>query len=65
MPNTVRERIAADIRAVLADPAVAERFTSTNQLLIPGSPAEFADAIEKQRAKLAAIAKKLGIKSAQ
>jgi len=44
---------------------VAERFTSTNQLVIPGSPAEFADAIEEQRAKLAAIAQKLGIKVAK
>jgi tripartite-type tricarboxylate transporter receptor subunit TctC len=65
MPAAVRERIAADVRAVLADPAVVERFTSTSQLLIPGSPTEFADAIEQQRAKLAAIAQKLGIKVAK
>ena len=36
--------------------------TATGQLVSPGTAAEFAASIEEQRAKLAAIAQKLGIK---
>src|SRR5215475_5415726 len=51
MPAAVRDRIAADIKAVVNEPAVAERLTATGQVVSPGSPAEFAAAIEEQRAK--------------
>jgi tripartite-type tricarboxylate transporter receptor subunit TctC len=62
MTAGLRERIAADIRAVAADPSVEPRLIQTGQILNPGSPAEFAAAIDEQRAKLAAIAKALDIK---
>jgi tripartite-type tricarboxylate transporter receptor subunit TctC len=65
MPSELRERIAADIRAVAADPIVTERLTVTAQVVNPGSPAEFAAAIDEQRAKMAKIAQRLGIKAAQ
>ena len=65
MPAAVRDRIAADIKAVVTDPAVAERLTATGQVVSPGTSAEFAAAIQEQRAKLAAIAQKLGLKPAQ
>ncbi|MGP0093934.1 MAG: Bug family tripartite tricarboxylate transporter substrate binding protein [Xanthobacteraceae bacterium] len=65
MPNEVRTRIAADVRAVAADPAIAAQLTVTGQVLNVGGPAEFAAAIEQQRAKVAAMANELGIKSAQ
>jgi len=65
MPAAVRDHIAADIKAVVSEPAVAERLTATGQVVSPGSSAEFAAAIEEQRAKLAAIAQRLGLKAAQ
>jgi tripartite-type tricarboxylate transporter receptor subunit TctC len=65
MPNELRERIAADVRAVAADPVIGARLADTGQILNVGGPAEFAAATEEQRAKIAAIAKDLGIKPAQ
>jgi tripartite-type tricarboxylate transporter receptor subunit TctC len=63
MPIELRERIAADIRAVSMDPIIKDRLSATGQLLNVGGPAEFADAIEAQRAQLAATATELGITS--
>jgi len=65
MPPELRERISADVRAVAADPAITERLTVTAQVVNPGSAAEFAAAIDEQRAKMAKIAQRLGIKAAQ
>lgn len=64
MPIALRERIAADVKTVLADPAIVARLTATGQEVIPGSAAEFAAAIDKQRAVVAEVAKTLGIKAA-
>ena len=58
----LRDRIAADIKEVMADPAIASRLTATGQLVSPGTGAEFAASIEEQRTMLAAIAKQLGVK---
>jgi tripartite-type tricarboxylate transporter receptor subunit TctC len=60
-----RGRIAADVKTVLGDPVVAERLTATGQIVSPGTPAEFAAAIDEQASHLAAIGKVLGIKPAQ
>jgi tripartite-type tricarboxylate transporter receptor subunit TctC len=66
MPLDLRERIAADFRAVLAaDPVIAERIAATGQVVQVEGPAELAAGIAEQRAKLATIAKALGIKPAQ
>jgi tripartite-type tricarboxylate transporter receptor subunit TctC len=65
MSSALRERIAADVRAVAADPTIEARLTATGQLLNVGGPAEFAAATAEQRAKIAAIAKDLGIKPMQ
>jgi tripartite-type tricarboxylate transporter receptor subunit TctC len=62
MTPELRERVAADIRVVAADPAVEPRLIQTGQILNPGGPAEFAAAIKNQTSKLAAIAKALDIK---
>jgi tripartite-type tricarboxylate transporter receptor subunit TctC len=62
MPNAARERIASDIRAVLSDRAIADKIASTGQLIVPGSPSEFAASIEEQAGHLAAFAKVLGLK---
>ena len=62
MPESVKARIAADVREICADPAVAERLKPTGATLRPGTGAEFAAAIEEQRAKVAAVAQAGGAK---
>ncbi len=59
--DALRERIAADVKAAVADPVVTERLTATGQIVSPGTPAEFAAAIDEQAANLAVAAKALGI----
>ena len=63
--DAARDRIAADVRAAVADPVIAERLTATGQIVSPGTAAEFAAAIDEQAAHLAAFAKALGIKPKQ
>jgi tripartite-type tricarboxylate transporter receptor subunit TctC len=63
LPQPVRDRIAAGIKEALADPAIVSRLTATGQIVVPGSAAEFAASIEKQRLSVAEIAKVLGIKA--
>jgi len=66
MPMPLRERIAADIKAVIdTDPVVKERLIATAQIPNPGGPAEFAKSIDEQRAVLAKSAKELGIAAKQ
>jgi tripartite-type tricarboxylate transporter receptor subunit TctC len=62
MTTAARNRIAADIRIVLAEPAIAARLSSMGAVVSPGDAEEFAAALEAQRAKLAEIAKVLGLK---
>jgi len=61
MPVELRERIAGDVRAVIANPAVAARVAGTGQIVAPGTPAEFARSIDGQRATFIAIARSLGL----
>jgi tripartite-type tricarboxylate transporter receptor subunit TctC len=65
MPQAARDLIAADIRAIAADPEVVARLGTTGQVINPGSPAEFAAALDDQRATVADIGKVLDIKAAQ
>jgi tripartite-type tricarboxylate transporter receptor subunit TctC len=65
MPAELRERIATDVKAVSSDPSIAARLAATGQLLNPRTPAEYAAAVEDQRAKVAVIAKSLGLQAAQ
>lgn len=66
MPLALRERLAADIKAVMdADPLVGERLTLTGQIVNPGGPAEFGKSIDEQRATIAAAAKTLGVAAKQ
>jgi tripartite-type tricarboxylate transporter receptor subunit TctC len=57
MPADVKEGIAADARAVAADPVIVARVVSIGSALRVGTPGEFAAAIEEQRAKIVAIAR--------
>ena len=61
--DAARERIAADVKAVAADPVVVERLTATAQLISPGTGADLAASIDEQAAQLAATAKLLGLKA--
>jgi tripartite-type tricarboxylate transporter receptor subunit TctC len=61
----LRDRIAHDIRSVLADPAIATRVAATGQIVSPGLAAEFAAAIEQQRDRFAAIASTLDVRRTQ
>jgi tripartite-type tricarboxylate transporter receptor subunit TctC len=58
--SELRQRIGADVVAVAGDPTIAERLAGTAQVPNPGGPAEFAAAIDRQRAQIAIIAKTLG-----
>jgi tripartite-type tricarboxylate transporter receptor subunit TctC len=60
MPLDLRQRITADIRAVV-DPTIEDRLTITGQLANIGGPEEFGKSIDEQRAKIADFAKQLGI----
>jgi tripartite-type tricarboxylate transporter receptor subunit TctC len=62
MATDLRERLAGDIRTVAADPEIIARLTATGQVISPGSSAEFAAAIEEQRAQVAAVGRALGMK---
>jgi tripartite-type tricarboxylate transporter receptor subunit TctC len=64
MTAAARERIAADVRAVLAESAVTQRLTSMGAMVTPGDAAEFAASLEAQRTMLAEMVKVLGIKPA-
>ncbi len=60
--DAARERIAADVKAVAADPVISERLIATAQVNSPGTGAELAASIDEQAANLAATAKVLGLK---
>jgi len=64
MPPELRKRIAADVSAV-ADKTIADRMTTTGQILNVGGPDDLEKSIDDQRAKIAAFAKLLGIKPMQ
>jgi tripartite-type tricarboxylate transporter receptor subunit TctC len=66
MSDALRERIAADWRAVAeSDPVIAKRLTDTGQIMSIRGPAEFAANIKEQNDQLAGLAKVLGMKGAQ
>jgi tripartite-type tricarboxylate transporter receptor subunit TctC len=58
--SELRRKIGADVAAVAADPAIAERLAGTAQVPNPGGPDELAAAIDLQRAQIAKIAQALG-----
>jgi tripartite-type tricarboxylate transporter receptor subunit TctC len=62
MADSVRIRIADDVRTVASDPDIAKKLMATGQVLSVGSGAEFAASIAQQRAKVAEVAKLFGNK---
>jgi tripartite-type tricarboxylate transporter receptor subunit TctC len=65
IPQSIRDRIAADIRQVVSDPEVEAKLSATGQVVNPGTPAEFAAALDDQRATVKQIGETLGIKLVQ
>jgi tripartite-type tricarboxylate transporter receptor subunit TctC len=65
MAGDLREKIGADVKTVAADPEISARLASTAQVPNPGGPAEFAAAVEDQRARIAAMAQALDTKPKQ
>ncbi len=65
LSNELKEKIAADFRAAAADGSIAARLRATGQVINVGGPKEFADAIEEQRAKVAATAKAINFQPKQ
>jgi tripartite-type tricarboxylate transporter receptor subunit TctC len=62
IPAERRARIAADVSAVAADPAVGDPLASVGYFTHGTTPAEFAAAIEARRTQMAALAKVIGLK---
>jgi len=64
MPPEVRDRIAADMQAVAADPVLHIQFEATGQRALSGTPAEFAAAIGRQRIRIQQIMHIIDLKQA-
>ena len=60
--DELKEKIAADFRAVAADGSIAERLKATGQAINIGGPKEFAESIDEQRRTVAATAKAIDYK---
>ncbi len=65
MSDELKEKIAADFRAVTADGSIAERLRATGQAINVGGPKEFAGSINEQRANVAAVVKAIDFKPKQ
>jgi tripartite-type tricarboxylate transporter receptor subunit TctC len=65
MPHDLRARIGADVSMVASDPEITARLASTAQVPNPGGAAELAASVEEQRARVAAMASAVGMKSRQ
>ena len=62
MSEELKEKIAADFKAVAADGTIAERLKSTAQTINVGGPKEFAESIDEQRRNIAAVVKAIDFK---
>ena len=62
MPEQIKEKIAADIRAAAADGVIGDRLEATGQIINIGGPKEFAASIAEQRANVTAVAKAIDFK---
>jgi tripartite-type tricarboxylate transporter receptor subunit TctC len=65
MSDSARQSMAADFRAVSADPVIPKRLGDFGTIMDIRGPAEFGAAVEEQRDKLAELANVLGLKAAQ
>ena len=63
MAQDLRERIAKDVIAVVAEPEITKRLVATGQAVRTGGPAELAETLRQQAAQAATVAKTLGLKA--
>ena len=61
--QTIRERIAADVREVASDPEISSKLSASGQILNPGTPLELTAAVEDQLQTVHRIGETLGIES--
>jgi tripartite-type tricarboxylate transporter receptor subunit TctC len=61
--DAVREKIAADVRDVSADPLFVQRIGDIGTIVDIEGPKQFSASVEAQRDRIAAIAKVLGLKA--
>jgi tripartite-type tricarboxylate transporter receptor subunit TctC len=62
MPAELRNRIAADVMEIAAEPEVAARINATAQIVRPGGPEEFAREMAEQTKRVADSAAAAGVK---
>jgi len=60
-----RDRIAADLRVIAAEPAVANRLAALGMVARFSGPAEYSASLAKERAKMETIVKSIGHKAGQ
>jgi tripartite-type tricarboxylate transporter receptor subunit TctC len=65
MPDTLRDRIASDVRAVANDPDIRERLAAVGQAARPGTATEFGALLDEYRRRLADLAKAINFKATQ
>jgi len=65
LPDTLRDRIASDVRVVANDPDLRERLAGAGQTARSGSAADFAALLEQHRRRLADLARTIGFKANQ
>jgi tripartite-type tricarboxylate transporter receptor subunit TctC len=65
MTRELRERIAKEVIAIIADPEITARLVATGQAVRTGGPDELAQTLKEQAARAATVAKTLGLKGAK
>jgi tripartite-type tricarboxylate transporter receptor subunit TctC len=65
MSDAERESVAADVKAVSADPVIAKRLTDIGTVMNIRGPKDFAAVVDAQRDRIATLAEVLGLKAAQ
>ena len=63
--QAARDRIAADVKEIAADPEIVKKLEATGQVVSAGDGKEFAKEIDEQHAVVVKIGQTLGIKPAQ
>jgi tripartite-type tricarboxylate transporter receptor subunit TctC len=62
MPIELRERIAADVRALASDPLISQRLSGLGMVARGSTPAEYAAILAEQRNRWAALARTYGVR---
>jgi tripartite-type tricarboxylate transporter receptor subunit TctC len=60
-PRPIVDKLAAEIQAVMKDPAIVEQFTKVDIVPVSSTPAEFTAFIAEETDRWAAVVRKLGI----